>query len=74
METGVFQTDENEVFLWIEGILDPCVSDDKNDIVLFLTQVYSCLATDPFNFVDQVLQSLHAVSYSSTDHLTKEKR
>jgi hypothetical protein len=51
-------------------MLDDCI-DDRNVVINFFEKVYCRLASDPFDLVDDVVESVHAVTVTQS-HLTKD--
>ncbi|XP_028415489.1 nucleolar pre-ribosomal-associated protein 1-like [Dendronephthya gigantea] len=61
VETGVCDFNKDEVPIWLHNILDGCI-DDRGVIAKFFEKMYCRLASDPFELVDAVIDSVQGVS------------
>ena len=66
------QSNENEVSIWLENVFDDSI-DDRDVLINFLEKVYCRLASDPFDLIDDVLESIHSVATASPSHLTVDE-
>ena len=71
VETGVCDSNNAEVSIWLRSMLDDCI-DERDGVVGFVEKVYCRLASDPFDLVDDVIESVHTCTMTMQSFLTKD--